>query len=84
MTPDNFRPISMTSPIIKVFEFIIRKQVLAFLIDLNNTGTQHGLKRSPSCLSALLSVFDDMMHMLDSDSSVHMAYIDFFKGIPQG
>ena len=31
------------------------------------------------CLSALLDVFDNIMHMLDSDSSVDMVYLDFSK-----
>ena len=32
-----------------------------------------------SCLSALLNVFDIIMHMLDSNSSVDMVYLDFSK-----
>ena len=36
-----------------------------------------GLRRS--CLSALLYVFDNIMHMLDSNSSVDMVYLDFSK-----
>ena len=34
-----------------------------------------------SCLSALLDVFDNIMHMLDSDSSVDMVYLDFSKAV---
>ena len=30
-----------------------------------------------SCLSALLDVFDNIMHMFDSNSSVNMVYFDF-------
>ena len=64
-SPSNYRPISLTSTIIEVFERIIRKQVVAFLTrqgHLNNT--QHGFRSGRSCLSALLDVFDDLMHML--------------------
>ena len=32
-----------------------------------------------SCLSALLNVFDDIMHMLDGGGSVDMVYLDFSK-----
>ena len=32
-----------------------------------------------SCLSALLDVFDNIMHMLDSNSFVDMVYLDFSK-----
>ena len=45
---------SLTSTIIKVFERIIRKQVVAFMNrqdHLNNT--QHGFRSGRSCLSAL-------------------------------
>ena len=41
--------------------------------------TQHGFRSGRSCLSALLDVFDNIMHMLDSDSTVDMVYLDFSK-----
>ena len=44
---------------------------------LNNT--QHGFRSGRSCLSALLDVFDDLMHMLSSDCTVDMIYLDFSK-----
>ena len=79
-SPSNYRPISLSSTIIKVFERIIRKQVVAFMnrqCHLNNT--QHGFRSGRSCLSALLDVFDDLMHMLSSDTTVDMIYLDFSK-----
>ena len=70
--------ISLTSVIGKVLQRIIRKQVYSF-IDKKGclNGTQHGFRSGRSCLSALLSVFDDIMHMLESGGSVDMVYIDF-------
>ena len=64
----------------KVFERIIRKQVLAFLErkDLLNS-TQHGFRSGRSCLSALLSVFVNLMNMIDSSTTVDMIYLDFSK-----
>ena len=56
-SPCNYRPISLTSTIIKVFERIIRKQIVTFLNrqgHLNNT--HHGFRSGCSCLSALLDV----------------------------
>ena len=35
---------------------------------------QHGFRSGRSCLSALLDVFDDIMHMLSSDTTVDMIY----------
>ena len=78
--PSNFRPISLTFVICKVLERIIRKHVFSFLDQkgcLNST--QHGFRPGHSCLSALLDVFDNIMRMLDSNSSVDMVYLDFSK-----
>ena len=61
--PVNYRPISLTSILMKIFERIIRKQIVAFLTreGLFNP-TQHGFREGRSCLSALLSVYDDLLH----------------------
>ena len=78
--PSNYRLISLTSVICNVLERIIRKQVYSFLDQkgcLNST--QHVFRPGCSCLSAPLDVFDNIMHMLDSDSSVDMVYLDFSK-----
>ena len=79
-TPSNYRPISLTSVFSKVLERIIRKQVSSF-IDKKGclNSTQHGFRSGRSCLSALLSVFDDLMHMLEDGGSVDMVYLDFSK-----
>ena len=44
---------------------------------LNNT--QHGFRSGRYCLSALLGVVDDIMHMLSSDCTIDMIYLDFLK-----
>ena len=78
--PGNYRPISLTSVICKVYERIIRKQVFYFLCDKNCLNdTQHGFRSGRSCLSALLDVYDDVMHMLNRVSIVDMVYLDFAK-----
>ena len=42
--------------------------------------TQHGFRGGRSCLSALLSVFDDVMQLLSSgNNTVDMVYFDFAK-----
>ena len=75
--PGNYRPISLTSVICKVYEIIIRKQVFSFLCNKNCLNdTQHGFRSGRSCLSALLGVYDDVMHMLNGVSIVDMVYLD--------
>ena len=46
---------------------------------MNNT--QHGFRSGRSCLSALLDVFDDLMHMLSSDTTVDMIYLKAFDKV---
>ena len=41
--------------------------------------TQHGFRSGRYCLSGLLGVFDDLMHMLSSDCTVDMIYLDLSK-----
>ena len=78
--PDNYMPISLTSMICKVYEIIIRKQVVSFLCDKNCLNdTQHGFCSGRSCFSALLDVYDNVMLMLNGDSIVDMVYLDFAK-----
>ena len=78
--PSNYRPISLTSVIIKVLERIIRKQIVAFLISKGYLNpTQHGFREGRSCLSALLNVFDDIMHLMSGGNTVDMVYLDFAK-----
>ena len=78
--PINYRSISLTSGLSKVIENIIRKQVLTFLGHrgyLNNT--QYGIRSGRSCLSALLDVYDNIMHMINNKSTVDMIYLNFSK-----
>ena len=59
---------------------MIRKQVLTCLSHrgyLNNT--QHGFRSGRSCLSALLDVYNNIMHMINNKSTVDMISLNFFK-----
>ena len=60
---------------------MIRKQIVNFLISKGHLNpTQHGFRGGCSSLSALLSVFDDVMQLLSSgNNSVNMVYLDFAK-----
>ena len=58
--PSNYRPISLTPVLMKLFERIIRKQVISFLV-VNKllNPSQHDFRENRSCLSALLDVYDN-------------------------
>ena len=62
-------------------EKVITKQVTQFLTERGYlNSSQHGFREGRSCLSALLSVYDDLMLMFtESSYSVDMIYLDFSK-----
>ncbi|MEL7308367.1 MAG: reverse transcriptase family protein [Pseudomonadota bacterium] len=78
--PNNYRPISLTSSICKIFERIIHRKILSYL-DENDllASSQHGFLPRKSCLTAQLDCFESITKFLDSDMPVDMIYIDFRK-----
>ena len=75
--PSNYRPVSLTPILMKVMENIV-----SFLSenDLFNPS-QHGFMKARSCLSALVSVYDDLINNLSNrqSSCIDMIYLDFAK-----
>ena len=65
----------------KIFERVSRKQVTQFLTERGYlSSNQHSFREGRSYLSALLSVYDDLMLMFtESSCSVDMIYLGFSK-----
>ena len=85
--PSNYRPNSMTSILMKIFERIMRKHLIKFLNENNPfSKEQHGFRPGRSCLSSLLDVFDTMLLNFADDhfSCVDMIYLDFSKAFDMG
>ncbi|KAK3868070.1 hypothetical protein Pcinc_026514 [Petrolisthes cinctipes] len=76
----NYRPIALTSHIIKVLEKIITKKITTYLEDSNkmNDG-QHGFRRGRSCLSQLLAHHDRLITSLELNTMIDVVYLDFSK-----
>ena len=76
----NYRPIALTSHIIKIFEKILRKNIVNFM-DSNNlfNNNQHGFRSGRSCLSQLLEHFDQIIDILEEGANVDVIYLDFAK-----
>ena len=78
--PANYRPIALTSHIIKMFEKILRRHVVKFMNDNNLFNeNQHGFRSGRSCLSQLLEHFDQILDLLESGGNVDVIYLDFSK-----
>ena len=78
--PANYRPISLTSHLIKVFERIIRDQLVKFLDDHDLLcRNQHGFMKGRSCLTQLLLHIDIVINNLLEDKDTDVIYLDFAK-----
>ena len=78
--PENFRPISLTSNIIKLFERILRKKLVQYfesnqLINPN----QHGFRKGHNCSTQLLTHTCNLMSCLVNGNEVDSIYIDYAK-----
>ena len=78
--PANYRPVSLTSHVIKVFERVIRKQLVHFL-ESNDliSAKQHGFRKGRSCLTQLLSHVDNILQNNINDLETDVIYLDYAK-----
>ena len=76
--PLNYRPVSLTCVLCKVYEQLIRRHVLDFLED-RISQDQHGFVKGKSCLSNLLETFDTIFNIIDEGAPVDLLYFDFSK-----
>ena len=76
----NYRPVALTSHIIKIYEKVIRNR-LANHLDNNNSfnKNQHGFRKGRSCLTQLLAHHDNILNLLEQGYNVDVVYLDFAK-----
>ena len=76
----NYRPVALTSHLIKIFEKVIRNYIVEFLEKENKfNDTQYGFRAGRSCLCQLLSHYDRIVDILENGSNVDAIYLDFAK-----
>ena len=77
---ENYRPISLTSHISKLFERVIVKALTAYLEKANLfNNNQHGFRSGRSCLSQLLEHQQEVLCALEGNTAVDVIYLDFAK-----
>ena len=76
----NYRPVSLTSHVIKIYERVLRKQMVAHLEENNLLNSkQHGFRSGKSCLTQLLLHFDDIIESLSNGDDMDAIYLDYAK-----
>ena len=81
----NYRPISLTSIVIKVMEKIIHHQLVKALESHNLISNyQHGFHGCRSTVSLLLTAIHDWAACLERCHSVHCIFLDLATGPPTG
>ena len=78
--PKNYRPVALTSHLIKLFERVIRLELVKHIekLDLLPEG-QHGSRSLRSILTQLLAYWDSVLEGLEEDDGVDSIYLDFSK-----
>ena len=75
---ENYRPISLTSLIMKIFEKCIRDELLNLCKHLIHPS-QHGFLPNKSCTTQLIPFIDSLACCLNNRNKIDVVYFDFAK-----
>ena len=79
-SPANYRPISLTSVLCRVLEYILHIYITNHLISQNLLSSiQHGFISNRSTLTQQLQFFEDLTRLQSSKTNCDVIYIDFTK-----
>ena len=78
--PANYRPVSLTSHVIKIFERVVRKKLVSHMTTNNLfCSKQHGFQSGKSCLTQLLDHFDEIITNFQNGLDTDCIYLDYAK-----
>ena len=76
----NYRPVSLTSVVCKVFEKIIRDHIMKYCVSHDLfTNRQYGFIKGRSTVMQLLKVLDDWTELLETGGQIDVVYTDLEK-----
>ncbi|KAK0682480.1 LIN1 transcriptase, partial [Pygoscelis papua] len=78
--PGNYRPVSLISVPGKIMErFILRALTRQVRDNQGIRPSQHGFMKGRSCLTNLISFYDQVTRLVDEGKAVDVVYLDFSK-----
>jgi len=78
--PGNYSPVSLTSVPGKIMEWFILSALTGLVKDSQGTRpSQHGFMKGRSCLTNLISFYDQETCLVDEGKPVDVTYVDFRK-----
>ena len=79
-SPNNYRPVSLTSVISKVMESIVRDKILDHLMSNNIfCDNQHGFVPGRDCMTQLLLCLEEWTQLIEDGECIDIIYTDFKK-----
>jgi len=76
----NYRPVTLTSQICKVFEAVVRDEIVKFLDKYKLIrDSQHGFRKGRSCMTNLLLFLDQILRCEDEGICVDIVNLDLAK-----
>ena len=79
-SPSNYRPISLTSLVVKILETVIKRQLVGHL-ETNGLllNSQYGFREKRSCLTNLIQFYDEIMQNFNNHDCMDVVFLDFQK-----
>ncbi|CAL4064871.1 unnamed protein product, partial [Meganyctiphanes norvegica] len=80
LKPEQYRPVSLTSHVMKIFERVVKRNIMKHLIEQNllNPG-QHGFVPGRSTKTQLLQHYCDIFETLSEGTRIDTIFLDFAK-----
>ena len=79
-SPDNYRPVSLTSAVCKIMEKVIRDAIMAHLVSMNLlSGEQYGFVPGRSTTLQLLVCMEEWTTQIENGMDVDVIYTDYSK-----
>ncbi|KAK3108810.1 hypothetical protein FSP39_016208 [Pinctada imbricata] len=74
----SYRPVSLLSSLLKVFEYVLSDRINTFVMDKGSFPNlqQQGFQRNLGCLTASFNAQETILHNIENGSNVYVCFLD--------